>query len=149
MHRQQHARAWGNRLLDSVGVNVACGGVDIDQHGTRANILNRFDGGAEGQRRGNHLVAVRDVPRCQHEVHRCRAGVDSDGVRRACVLGERLLELLRLRSSGQPATAQHLQHRLLFLLIQRGQRIGEKERIISHGFFTFGIVISVENIGAS
>ena len=112
--------------LDLLRVDVVVVEADVGEDGLRALEEDRVDGGAEGERRRDHLVALADAGGHEHEMQARRAGADGDGVLAADVVAEALLEEARLRAGRQPAGADGIDD--LRDLLFGDVRLAERQR---------------------
>ncbi len=92
--------------LDLGGFDVHRLGVHVGEHGRGAGVDDGVDRGAEGQRRGDHLVAGPHPRREERQVEGRRARVHGDGVRGVLVGGEVALEPRHLGAGAEPSAAE-------------------------------------------
>src|SRR5271170_1284805 len=82
MDRDDGARAWRDGALDQIGVNVRRSRINVNEHGLRAAIGDRFGRGYKSVWSCNHFVARLNTERQQPEVERGRPGGERDAVLR-------------------------------------------------------------------
>jgi hypothetical protein len=97
-----------DELDHALGVDVQVGVADVSEDGGRARVDDHVRRRRPRDRRRDHLVSGADPERDEREMHRRGPGRDGKGVRRADVVGEAALELLRPRAGGQPARADRV-----------------------------------------
>jgi hypothetical protein len=122
VHGQDGPGARRDHGLDVLGIEIEIV-ADIGEHRGGAGLQDHVDGGAEGERRGDHLVARPDAHCGQRQMHGGRTRVHGQRVLRARVRAESRLELRALRPGGHPPGGQHLgdRRRLLRAQIRRGK----------------------------
>ena len=114
-----------DRFLHRLRIDIERVRLAVDQHRTRAQIMNHFSGRRERHRRNQDFVAGFDADRVQRQMKRRSARVKRNGMRRADIRCEILFELFGLESRRQPAGAQRLDHRLDLVLADVGEMKGE------------------------
>ena len=126
MHDQHRPGALADRRLDRRGIDVHAGRIDVGQDRRGAAVDDRVHRGAEGQRRGDDLVARPEAGGDQAQVQGGRAGVDRDRVPGAAVGGDRVLESPHPGARTEPAAA-HGGHDLLDLGVLDGRCAEDQE----------------------
>jgi hypothetical protein len=101
--------------VERVGVHVVVARVDVDEDGRGAQPRDAAGGGEEAVGRGDHAVAGPDIQRHQREQQRIRAGGHADGVRRAQVRAQVLLEVAHRLTQHEGLRAYDLRHCLVDL----------------------------------
>ena len=131
MDGDHRARARRDRALDQLGRDERGARIDVDEARRRARQRDRLGGRDERVRRHDHLVAAADAERAQRQHQGFGARGDADGVRRAAVPRELLLEGLDLgaererRAARDPLDlAQQLVHERRVGVVHSGQRDG-------------------------
>src|SRR6185312_16210511 len=85
--------------------------IDVDEHRARAGVADRRDGGDEGERHGDHFVAVADAGGEQREMQGAGAGVHGDAVIGGVERGELALEQLDFLAEDVLAAVEDLVNR--------------------------------------
>ena len=86
-------------------------GVDVDEHGRRAEAPDSAGGGEEGEAGQDHFVARADAERHQRQEERVAARGAADRVLDAAILGDGFLELAAGRAVNERAGAADFGHR--------------------------------------
>ncbi len=109
MHRDDGLGALGDERLDRPDVHVevvALAAHEVAEDRLGAAVADSVGGGDEGQRGDDHLVAGLDTGGDASDMERGGAARKGEDVLRAEVLGEFLLERLRLRARAEPTRAK-------------------------------------------
>jgi hypothetical protein len=122
VHRQQCARAVGDRRRGRRRVEVQRDRVDVHEHRARPLVEHGVRRGDEGERRRHDLLALPHTDRAQRQVQAGRARGHGAGVRHAQPGGERGLEGGHARAERELAGAQDLEHELLLARSDHGPR---------------------------
>ena len=112
VHRHHRPRARRDRRLDVRRVDVQRLGVDVGEPRRGAGVEDRVHRCRPGERARDHLVARADPGDPERQVQRVGARGRGDGVRRAGVLREALLELGDPRAGRQPARLERRDDRV-------------------------------------
>ncbi len=86
-------------------IEIGGEGNDIGEDGPGTGVEDRFDGGDECVRGGDHLVAQTNSGGEQGEVESAGAGIDGDGEREPGIFGEFALERFDLGTEGERGLA--------------------------------------------
>jgi len=106
VHRDDDARAAGERPLDRGGVDVHGVPLAVDQHGARADVADGVRRRDEGHARDDDFVPGPDAERDQREVEPGGAGGDRQRVRDVEVAPELLLQAGDARAGADPAALE-------------------------------------------
>ena len=98
-----------NRPLERGRVHRERARLDVDEPHIGAGLPNGLDGGDEGERHGDHLVAGADPGGGQRDQEGAGARVDAHGARCPAVPRELVLERLHLRAGCIASAPQHAQ----------------------------------------
>ena len=83
------ALVWGvDRRRELRGVDHEGGGIDVHEHGRRADLDDRLRRGDEGEGGGEDLVAGTDPGGVHHDAQGVGAGVEGDAVPHAVEVGQ-------------------------------------------------------------
>ncbi len=124
--RDHRARALGDGRLDRGGREVQRPRIDVREHRRRSLVDRAVRRRDEGVRRRDDLVPRADACRDAQEMKPSGAARDGGGVRRADLLGERLLEAVDRRPEREPPRPENVGDELLFALVHPGT--GERDR---------------------
>ena len=80
--RKDAARAWADRRLDPLGVDIVGGGIGLDRHRRRAGLADREPGRDIGVGGDDDLVALADPKGAQGQSERVEAVADADAITR-------------------------------------------------------------------
>jgi hypothetical protein len=117
--RDDRLGARGDRGLDRGRVDVVGVGLDVHEDGLRTGAPDRAAGGEEGVRRGDDLIAGRQVDGHQRQQEGVGAGRAADGVGRAHVFADLRLQAADLGAHHEALGLQDLPDDRLDLVADR------------------------------
>ena len=115
MHRDDGFGARRDRRLYPLRIDVQRVGLHVDEDRRRPDVHDDVDGRGKREGRGDHLVTGSDTDGKECQVERRRARVQADRVSRPAEPCDRRFQLECTASLCDPAGAQGVDDRLLFL----------------------------------
>ncbi len=122
------SRPLRHRSGDGRRIEVQRARIDVGEHGRRSLVDRAVRGRDERVGRRDDLVARADSGRDAEEVQTRRAARDGGCVRCSDSRGECLLEAVDRGAERQPSGPEHVEHELLFPLVEPGFREGDLPR---------------------
>ena len=107
MHRHDRPGLLRDPFLHLFGIEGEVPRIDVGQDRTRPGLQDRLHRGAEGMRRGDHLVARSDSRADQRQLERIRPVAHPDAVGRPAVPGVRLFERFHLGAEDERTAFDH------------------------------------------
>ena len=133
VHGEHRARRGRERGAHGLGRHARGLRVDVAEHRAGARVDDRLGGRVEGERRDDDVVAGADAERAQRDRDRVGAVGDADGVPRAEVGRELVLERGDLGAEDERPAVEHLGELRVDLPAQRiERRLGVEQRDRHH-----------------